>query len=139
MDPSTLGPAAIVQAAAVFLIQKLKQSKKFPWLTQNSALANRAVAFAIAFLAAAGITYQWDAAQGQLIINGLMFSTVVQGLWTAAAGIITNELVYMVVQIKAQATSTGETIGAPPIPTPPPIAIPDKPPVAPMGTTEVKK
>lgn len=131
MDASTLAPAAIVQAVAVWLIQKLKQAKWFPWLTQNSALANRLVAFLIAFVSAAGITYQWHAAQGQLVISGLMISTIVQGLWTAAAGLVTNELVYLMMQIKAQATSTGQTVGASAVPVPPPIPIPDKPAVAP--------
>lgn len=127
MDPSTLGPVAIVQVIAVWLIQRLKQANWFPWLTQNSALASRVVAYAIALLTAAGITWQWNAAQGQLIINGLMWMTIVQGLWTAAAGLVTNEMAYMLLQIKQQTVSTGQSVGAAPIPTPPPIPVPDKP------------
>ena len=138
MDPSTLAPAAIIQAIAVWLIQKLKQSKAFPWLTQNSAIANRIVAFGIAFIAAAGITYRWNAAQGVLTINGLMWSTIEQGLWTAGAALVTNEITYLLIQLKAQATSTGEAVGAAAQPTPPPLPIPDKP-VAVVGTTEVAK
>jgi len=127
MDPSTLGPVAIVQVVAVWVIQKLKQANWFPLLTQNSALANRIVAYAIALLAAAGITWQWNGAQGQLIINGLMWQTVIQGLWTAAAGLITNEMTYALLQIKEQTSSTGKAVGAPPIAEPPPIPVPDKP------------
>jgi len=138
MDPATLAPAAIIQAIAVWIIQKAKQSKKFPWLTQNSAIANRIVAFFIAFAAAAGITYRWNALQGTLIINGLMWATIEQGLWTAAAALVTNEITYMLMQIKAQTTSTGEAVGASAQPTPPPLPIPDKP-IAVVGTTEVAK
>ena len=127
MDPSTLAPVAIVQVIVVWLIQKLKQAKWFPWLTQNSATASRLVAYGIAIVSAAGITWQWNAAQGQLIINGLMWMTIVQGLWTAAAGLVTNEMAYMLLQIKQQTVSTGQSVGAAPIPTPPPIPVPDKP------------
>lgn len=127
MDPSTLGPVAIVQIIAVWLIQKLKQANWFPWLTQNSATASRIVAYLIAIVSAAGITWQWNAAQGQLIVNGLVWMTIVQGLWTAAAGIVTNEMAYLILQVKQQTVSTGQSVGAPPIPTPPPIPVPDKP------------
>ena len=125
MDPSTLAPVAIVQVIAVWLIQKLKTANWFPWLTQNSAMASRVVAYAIALLTAAGITWQWNAAQGQLIITGLMWQTVVQGIWTALAGLVTNEMTYALLQIKQQTVSTGQAIGATPIP--PPIPVPDKP------------
>jgi len=73
MDPATLGPVAIVQVIAVWVIQKLKSANWFPWLTQNSAVTSRIVAYAIAVLTAAGITWQWNVAQGQLIINGLVW------------------------------------------------------------------
>lgn len=111
MDPSTLGPVAIAQIVAVWLIQRLKEAKWFPWLTANSATASRIVAYAIAVLTTAGITWQWNAAQGQLVLNGLMWQTVVQGLWTGLAGVVTNELTYMLIQIKAQ-TNMGAAIEA---------------------------
>jgi hypothetical protein len=139
MDPSTLAPAAIAQALAVFIIQKLKQAKWFPWLTQNSALANRIVAYAIAIVSAAGITWQWHADQGQFVIGGLMWSTILQGLVTAGTGIVTNEVTYMLMQIKSQTTSTGKTVGAPAVAEPPLLPIPDKPAVEPSGTTEAAK
>jgi hypothetical protein len=127
MDPATLAPVAIVQVIAVWLIQKVKAARWFPWLTENSATANRIVAYAIALLSTAGITWQWQAAQGELIIKGLMWSTIIQGIWTGAAGIVTNELTYLFLQIKQQTTSTGRTVGAAPVPEPPPVAMPDKP------------
>lgn len=127
MDPSTLAPVAIVQVIVVWLIQKLKQAKWFPWLTQNSATASRIIAYGIAVVSAAGVTWQWNAAQGQLVISGLVWATVVQGLWTGAAAIVTNEMTYLFLQIKAQTVSTGHTVGAAPIPEPPPIPVPDKP------------
>ena len=127
MDPSTLAPAAIVQVIAVWVIQKLKSAQWFPWLTQNSALASRIVAYLIAIATAAGITWQWNAAQGVLTISGLMWATISQGLWTAAAGLVTNELTYAFLQIKQQTASTGKEVGAPPIPEPPPLPVPDKP------------
>jgi len=127
MDPATLGPVAIVQVIAVWVIQKLKSANWFPWLTQNSAVTSRIVAYAIAVLTAAGITWQWNVAQGQLIINGLVWQTVVQGMWTALAGLVTNEMAYALLQIKQQTTSTNKAVGAAPIPSPPPVAMPDKP------------
>ena len=127
MDPSTLAPAAIVQVIFVWLIQKLKEAKWFPLLTQNSATASRIVAFLSALIQAAGITWQWNAAQGDLSIHGLMWQTIVQGLWTALAAVITNEITYMLVQIKQQTVSTGRAVAAPPVPEPPPVPVPDKP------------
>lgn len=129
MDPVTLAPAAIVQAIAVWAIQKLKQARWFPLLTQNSATVNRVVAYLTAFATAAGITWTWMVDQRNLIIHVPTVDTIVQALWTAAAGIITNEVMYMLVQIKQQTTSTGQAVAAAPIPTPPPIPVPDKPPV----------
>jgi len=108
MDPSTLAPAAIVQAIAVWVLQWLKKSNWFPWLNQNSATANRVVAFAIALLSAAGITWHYNVTLGTLTVMGL----TEQAIWTALAGFVTNELVYMGVQIKAA------SVLAPPAPVP---------------------
>jgi hypothetical protein len=116
MDPSTLAPAAIAQVVAVWLIQKLKTAGWFPWLSANSATASRVVAIVFAGLAAGGITWQW--AGSDVTIHGLNWATIQQHLWTWAAGISTNELTYMLVQIKAQATATGQTVGAPALPAP---------------------
>jgi hypothetical protein len=127
MDPATLAPVAIIQVIAVWLLQKLKVANWFPWLSENSATANRIVAYAIALISTAGLTWQWNAAQGQLVINGLVWMTIVQGLWTGAAGIVTNELTYLFLQIKQQTVSSGRVLGAPPVPEPPPVAMRDKP------------
>jgi hypothetical protein len=126
MDPSTLAPAAIVQVIAVWLIQKLKTSKAFPWLSQYTPIANRIIAVVIAMVSAAGITWHYNATLGQLTVMGL----TEQAIWTALAGLVTNELTYALVQIKQQALSTGRTVGAPPIAEPPAVPQEAKPPVA---------
>jgi hypothetical protein len=123
MDPSTLAPAAIVQTIAVFLIQWAKRSKAFPWINQYTPILNRVIAVAIALVSAAGITWHYNATLGQLTVMGL----TEQAIWTALAGVVTNELVYMGVQIKQQAVSTGRTVGAPPIAEPPAVAQASKP------------
>jgi len=104
MDPATLAPAAIIQTIVVYLIQWLKKSNWFPWLNANSATANRVVAFVVAFLHSAGITWHYSASVGALTINGLIWPMLEQGIWTALAALVTNELVYMAVQIKQQTT-----------------------------------
>lgn len=127
MDPTTLAPAAILQVIAVWVIQKLKEAKWFPLLTQNSATVNRIVAYLTALATTAGITWDWMATQRNLVIHVPTWETIVQALWTAAAAVIANEVTYMLVQIKAQTTSTGQAVNAAPVPTPPPIPVPDKP------------
>jgi hypothetical protein len=127
MDPSTLAPAAIVQVVLVWIIQKLKKAKWFPWLTQNSGLVTRVVAYASALASTVGITWSWMAAQRNLVVHVPTWETIVQALWTAAVAVITNEVTYMLLQIKQQTASTGKVVGAPPIPTPPAVAVPDKP------------
>lgn len=115
MDPSTLAPAAIVQVIAVWVIQWLKGSKAFPFLSQYTPVLNRALAFIIAMVSAAGITWHYNATLGQVTIMGL----TEQAIWTALAGLVTNEVTYMMVQIKQQSLSTGRAVGAPPIAEPP--------------------
>lgn len=127
MDPVTLAPAAIVQVIAVWVIQKLKAAKWFPLLTQNSATVNRVVAYVTALATTAGITWSWMVNERNLVIHVPTWDTIIQALWTAAAAVITNEITYMLVQIKQQTTSSGQALGAAPIPTPPPIPVPDKP------------
>jgi hypothetical protein len=127
MDPATLAPAAIVQVIAVWVIQKLKAAKWFPLLTQNSATVNRIVAYVTALATTAGITWNWMVNERNLVIHVPTWDTIVQALWTAAAAVIANEVTYMLVQIKQQTTSSGQALGAAPIPTPPPIPVPDKP------------
>jgi hypothetical protein len=117
MDTSTIAPAVIVQAIAVWLIQWAKNSPKVSWLSKYSKTASRVVAVIIATVSAAGITWQWNAAQGDFVIHGLVWTTVQQGLWTYAAALVTNELVYMGVQTKNQAVATGKAVGAPISPT----------------------
>jgi hypothetical protein len=112
MDAGTIAPAVIVQAIAVWLIQKAKDSPRFKWLSQYSKTANRAVAIAVATISAAGITWQWNAAQGDFVIHGLVWATIQQGVWTYAAALVTNELVYMGIQTKNQAAATGQMVGA---------------------------
>jgi hypothetical protein len=116
MDSSTIGPAVIVQAIAVMLIQWAKKSPKVAWLNQYSKTASRVIAFAVATISAAGITWQWNAAQGDFVIHGLVWATVQQGIWTYAAALVSNELIYMGIQTKNQAAATGQRIGAPAVP-----------------------
>lgn len=129
MDGSTLAPAAIAQVIVVWLIQKLKQAQWFPWLTQNSAKASRLVAYLVGLGTTVGITMQWMAAQRDLVIHVPTWQTLIQAAYTLATAAITNEITYMLVQIKNQTMSTGKEVGAPPIPDPPPLPVPDKPPV----------
>ena len=110
MDPTPLIQAAMVQAVAVAILQWLKRTAWIPWFTQHSATLNRVAAVLIAAATASGITWQWNAAQGDLVIHGLMWQTVEQGLWTFCAGLISNQLVYMGVQTKNQAKAAAGAI-----------------------------
>jgi hypothetical protein len=126
MDPATLAPAAIVQAIAVWLIQWMKGSKLFPFMSQFTPIINRIVAFVVALASAASITWHYNAVSGTLTVMGL----TEQAVWTALAGLVTNELVYMGVQVKQQALSTGRAVGAPPIAEPPAVPQVAKPPAS---------
>ena len=112
MDSSTIHQAVIVQAVAVWLIQRAKTSPRFTWLSKYTKTANRVVAVLVATVSAAGITWNWNAAQGDFVVHGLVAATIFQGLWTYAAALVTNELVYMGIQTKNQAAATGQAVGA---------------------------
>ena len=123
MDPSTLAPAVIVQTIAVWLLQWAKGSKAFPFLSQYTPMLNRILAFIIAIASAVGITWHYNATLGTLTVMGLSE----QAIWTALASIVTNELVYMGVQIKQQTISVGRAVGAPPVAEPPAVPQAAKP------------
>jgi hypothetical protein len=70
--------SASMTAAAVisFLIGFLKKQSWFPWLTAETAKANRASAFLLSGAAALGVHATFNHAAGQLIISGLSWAAI---------------------------------------------------------------
>lgn len=65
--PVQFGLAALV----AHLIEKLKNSHRFPWIDQQADGIARLVTALVSVAAAVGITYTFDTSTGQLVISGL--------------------------------------------------------------------
>ena len=70
-----------VAAVVSFLIGFLKKQKWFPWLTTETAKANRAAAIVLSGAAAIGIHTTFNHQSGTLVITGLTLSTIATGAW----------------------------------------------------------
>ena len=65
--PVQFGLAALV----AHLIEKLKHSRRFPWIDEQADGIARIVTALVSVAAAVGITYTFDMSTGQLVISGL--------------------------------------------------------------------
>ena len=68
-------------ALFAYLLQWVKQSDWFPWISEHTKGINYAVTGLMSLVAAVGIHYQFDATAGVLTIGGLHVGTILHGLW----------------------------------------------------------
>jgi hypothetical protein len=71
---------AKLMLAVPYVLEWLKKSKYFPWLTQETKVLNRWVSGCAALVTTLGISYTYSADAGQLIITGLTVSGVLHGM-----------------------------------------------------------
>jgi hypothetical protein len=72
-----------VAAAAIisFVLNWLKKSSWFPWITAETTKLNRFMAILLSGLASVGIHFQWSSANHSLLITGLSLGTILLFLW----------------------------------------------------------
>jgi hypothetical protein len=77
-DISTqLGAAALLS----FALSWLKQSRLFPWISNETDKLNRVLMIVGAGLAAVGITVRCDWASHSCMVSGLDYHTMANGVW----------------------------------------------------------
>ena len=76
-DTNTLGTTAIVSAASAYVIQMLKNAKWFPVISDKTTKWGQ-IAFSalVALCTSLGVHYSYDATAGQLVITGLLASSL---------------------------------------------------------------
>lgn len=80
MEHGEIQSAAIV---AIVVTELFEMAKRSPWvrgITYDSERVNRVVGIVVAFLSGLGLQFQFDAATGRLIVDGLFASTLVHGV-----------------------------------------------------------
>lgn len=83
-----------LSAVAVVVMQWLKKASWFPWLTEQSDRANKAVAAFMAAIAAVGIHYTYDAPTATLTFTGISFAALGHGLWHWLQSYAVQETIY---------------------------------------------
>lgn len=126
MDAVTTDTTATLTASAisVYVIQQLKTWKWFKLLGPNSKYANMAASFIAAAIAATGIGYTFNEAQGTLTITGLTIAGILTAVWSWAKSFVLNEMIYQgtigvpyktasAAQLAVQAAVQAKEIGLP--------------------------
>ena len=94
MEPNLAVSVFTSSALSVYLIQKLKDSKYFPWLTAETAKLNRVASALLAALGAVGLQYQWTSSTHTLVITNLTLSVIGLGIWHWLQHFTLQEVVY---------------------------------------------
>lgn len=85
MDSQSLvalfGNKAIMSLMIIYLMNWLKGSKLFPWFTFETQRLNHLLAILLTGFASLGIHFVWDSHAHSLMIQGLMWSTILPALW----------------------------------------------------------
>lgn len=115
MDPTTVLIMQVLTqvhtgAVIVYLLQKIKTSKYFPWINAQSSRLNRWVAIIASAAAALGIHASFNHQAGVLTITGLTVASIAQFAGKWLQGFIYQELIYQAT-IKQNGTSVAFTQG----------------------------
>ena len=74
LDPTTIEAGATAAVVVSEIMELLKTTAAFKWLTKDSEKVNRLVAMGAAFLTGLGIHFQFD--HGTLIVTGLASASI---------------------------------------------------------------
>lgn len=92
---SPLATQITVSTLIVYLLEWLKTKKWAPFVQKNAATMNKITAGVVAFIAALGVTYTWDATNHQLIIaNVPTLAGFITVCWTWIKQWVFQELIY---------------------------------------------
>jgi len=95
----------------VFALQWLKNSKYFPWITDEKTRLLRILSGLAAAGTAVGISATWNGTNHELVIGGLTLTAVMAAVWAWAKQFVMNEMVW-------QATKNRNANGAAPVAAP---------------------
>lgn len=84
----------LISAITPWIMEHLKYSKWFPFMSPFAPVANRVTPLVVAAITAAGVTVGFDHATGVLTISGLVASDVLRGLLLWGVGMITQQASY---------------------------------------------
>lgn len=97
--PSVLGDQVTAGALTAWLIQKLKNSPRLTWISENSTKINRAISVTMALATTVGIHWVW---KGSISTGGVFTlnlppnfpQVILSVLWRAGGSFVIQELVY---------------------------------------------
>jgi hypothetical protein len=84
----------------VFVLQWLKRSRYFPWITEEKTKLLRTLSALAAAGTAVGISATWNGPEHTLVISGLTLGAVLAGLWAWAKQFVMNEIVWQATKPK---------------------------------------
>jgi hypothetical protein len=112
MDNNVVLTTFTSSAISVTVINWLKSSKYFPWITKEKITLLRVFSIIAAAASGVGINYVWSATDHSLLVSGLTAANGAAFAWTLLKHFAMNETIF-------QATKRPGTMKAIPPPAPP--------------------
>lgn len=81
-------------AVITYGLEKLKESKYFPWLTAETKNLNRLASIVLAGAGALGVHAAWDPSNHTLMITGLYWTSILHGAWDWIRSWVSQQLIY---------------------------------------------
>lgn len=81
-------------AMVVYVVEWLKSTQWFPWLTADTKNLNRAVNCVAAALVAIGINWSFDSTAGTLVITGLTEQALVHGAYEFMKQLMAQQVLF---------------------------------------------
>jgi hypothetical protein len=93
-ESSALLTTITTSGMAVAIINWLKGSKYFPWITKEKTWLLRGLSLVAATASSFGIHYAWNASDHSLLITGLTLSSVLPALFALSKSLVVNEWIF---------------------------------------------
>jgi UDP-N-acetylmuramyl pentapeptide phosphotransferase/UDP-N-acetylglucosamine-1-phosphate transferase len=92
--PTNLQDQIVLAGVAVWIIEKLKASKRFPFIDQYTDQLNKWLSVALAIAGTVGISVTFNMADGSLLITGLTPESVLSFAWNATSQFVIQQAGY---------------------------------------------
>ena len=94
-DPSSYSfDSVALNIVVVWIIQRLKLAKSMSWINDATPKVTKIVSVAAATLTSAGMSVNWEASGGVLIISGITAGSVVLFAWLTIKNVCFQHLIY---------------------------------------------
>lgn len=101
MEPNAALSVFTSSAIVVWLIQQVKASKYFPWITAETTKINRVASAILAMLTSAGLGWAWTPATHTLVISNLTWAVVGLAVWHSIQHFCLQEAIYRATERKS--------------------------------------